>query len=133
MVRRVLVADDEPITAEMLALMLAFRGFAVVCAHDGAEALQLALEWKPDAILLDVLMPELEGDAVTRALRGHDELCKRPVILISSCDEGEVNWRDAGADVFLQKPIDILALPDLVERLLPVDDPPPLKGRNLAA
>jgi CheY-like chemotaxis protein len=42
MVRRVLVADDEPLTAEMLALMLAFRGFEVVCAHDGAEALQQA-------------------------------------------------------------------------------------------
>jgi two-component system cell cycle response regulator len=133
MARRVLVADDEPLTAEMLALMLAFRGFDVVCAHDGAEALKQALEWKPDIILLDVLMPELEGVEVTRALRCDDELRERPVILISSCDEFEVDWRGAGANVFLQKPIDIVALPDLVERLLPGDDPPPLRNPILAA
>lgn len=133
MVRRVLVADDEPLTAEMLALMLAFRGFEVICAHDGAEALQQALEWKPDVMLLDVVMPGLEGDAVTRALRDHEELSGRPVVLISSYDESEVDWREAGANMFLQKPIDILALPELVERLLPGDEPPPLDGRKLAA
>lgn len=133
MVRRVLVADDEPLTAEMLALMLAFRGFEVVCAHDGAEALEKALEWKPDVILLDVVMPELEGDAVARALRSHDELRERPVILISSCDEGEVGWREAGANVFLQKPIDLVGLPDLVERLLPGGEAPPPGRRALAA
>lgn len=133
MVRRVLVADDEPLTAEMLALMLAFRGFEVMCVHNGAEALEMALEWKPDIMLLDVVMPELEGDAVARALRCHDELRERPVVLISSCDECEVEWRAAGADVFLQKPIDLLALPDLVEQLLPGNDPPPRKRRAIAA
>ena len=131
MVRRVLVADDEPLTAEMLALMLAFRGFEVVCAYDGAEALQQAREFKPDIILLDVLMPELEGVDVTRELRSDAELGERPVILISSCDEGEVEWRDAGANLFLQKPIDIVALPDVVERLLPPpEEPPPGEGRR---
>ena len=125
MAKRILVADDEPLTAEMLALMLAFRGYEVVCAHDGAEALRRARELKPDVILLDVIMPELEGVAVTRALRDDPELHSRPVVLFSSADEGEVEWREAGANLFLQKPIDIRELPALVERLLPVDDPPP--------
>ena len=133
MSRKVLIADDEPLTAEMLALMLAFRGFDVMCAHDGAEALEQARRWKPDIMLLDVVMPELEGVAVTRALRDDDALRERPVILISSCDECEVEWQDAGADVFLQKPIDIVALPDLVERLLPPDDAPPPRTNALAA
>lgn len=133
MVRKVLVADDEPLTAEMLALMLAFRGFEVVCAHDGAEALQQARTWKPDIMLLDVMMPGLEGVDVTRALRGDEELRERPVILISSCDECEVEWEEAGADLFLQKPIDIITLPDLVERLLPGGEPPPGHGRRWAA
>ena len=128
---RVLVADDEPFTAEMLALMLAFRGFEVRRAHDGAEALEQALDWKPDVLLLDVQMPELEGVAVTRALRSDDEMRERPVILISSFDECEVAWRDAGANVFLQKPIDIVKLPDVVERLLHEDGPPP--GKRKAA
>ena len=125
MSRRILVADDEPLTAEMLALMLTFRGFEVVCAHDGAEALRCARELKPDVILLDVIMPELEGVAVTRALRDDPELHTRPVVLFSSADEAEIEWRQAGANMFLQKPIDIRALPDLVERLLPLDEPPP--------
>lgn len=131
--RKVLVADDEPLTAEMLALMLAFRGFEVRCAYDGAEALQQALHWKPDIVLLDVVMPALEGPAVTRALRSDEELRERPVVLISSCDECEVEWKEAGADLFLQKPIDILALPDVVERLLPGNEPPRPDGDDMAA
>ena len=125
MAKRVLVADDEPLTAEIVALMLAYSGYEVVCAHDGAEALRHARELKPDLILLDVIMPELEGIAVTRALRADPELCRRPVVLFSSADETEIEWREAGADVFLQKPIDIRALPALVQRLMRADEPPP--------
>ena len=131
MARRVLVADDEPLTADMLALMLAFKGYEVVCANDGAEALKRAIEFEPDVIVLDVLMPELEGVDVTRALRDHSELGGRPVILFSSCDECEVEWREAGANLFLQKPIDIVKLPDVIERLL--DEDPPPQPRSLAA
>jgi CheY-like chemotaxis protein len=116
---RVLVADDEPLTAEMLALMLAFRGHEVVCANDGAEALARARELKPDVVLLDVLMPELRGDAVARRLRADPELAGCPIVLMSSVDEAEVRWRDAGAEVFLQKPFDLRQVAELVERLLP--------------
>lgn len=123
MPKRVLVADDEPLTAELFALMLAFCGFEVVCAHTGAEALARAREFKPDILLLDVLMPELEGDTVTRLLRADPDLAERPVVLISSADECEVDWRAAGATVFLQKPVDIRQLPDLVTALLPADGP----------
>ena len=131
MARRVLVADDEPLTAEMLALMLAFRGFEVVCAHNGAEALELTLAEKPDAILLDVLMPEMEGVDVTRMVRDHADLSDIPVVLFSSCDECEVEWREAGANLFLQKPIDIVKLPEIVERLLD-SEPPPLRPKLAA-
>jgi CheY-like chemotaxis protein len=114
----VLVADDEPLTAEMLALMLGFRGHDVVCVYDGAEALERARELKPDVVLLDVLMPGLRGDAVARRLRADPELAGCPVVLMSSVDEAEVRWREAGADVFLQKPFDIRQVPELVARLL---------------
>jgi DNA-binding response OmpR family regulator len=123
--RRVLVADDEPMTAEMLALMLAFRGYEVVCAHDGAEALDRARREKPDAVLLDVMMPGLEGDDVVRALRADPDLAGCPVILFSSVDESEIAWREAGADLFLQKPLDLKQLPDLVTSLLESRNPPP--------
>jgi adenylate cyclase len=118
MPRRVLVADDEPLTADMLALMLTFRGYEVVCANDGAEALARARECRPDVVLLDVLMPELEGVAVARLLRADPELAGCPIVLFSSADEGDVEWRESGANLFLQKPLDIRRLPDVVESLL---------------
>jgi FixJ family two-component response regulator len=83
-------------------------------------------------LLLDVQMPELEGVDVTRARRSDEEMCECPVILISSFDECEVAWRAAGANVFLQKPIDIVKLPDVVERLLHGEDCPP-PGKRMAA
>jgi CheY-like chemotaxis protein len=116
---RVLVADDEPLTAEMLALMLGFRGHDVVCVYDGVEALERARELQPDVVLLDVLMPGLRGDAVARRLRADPELAGCPIVLVSSVDEAEVRWREAGADMFLQKPFDIRQVPELVARLLP--------------
>jgi two-component system response regulator VicR len=132
MARTVLVADDEPLTAEMLALMLRFRGFEVVCAYDGDEALRCALELKPDIVLLDVIMPGREGLEVTRLLRDDPELAGRPMVLFSSEDESEIEWRQAGATLFLQKPLDVLALPELVQRLLD-RRPPPETRRRLAA
>lgn len=132
MARTVLVADDEPLTAEMLALMLAFRGYEVVCAFDGNEALERARELKPDVVLLDVIMPGREGLEVTRLLREDAALANRPVVLFSSADESEIEWRQAGADRFLQKPLDILRLPDLVDELLEREPPPPERPRMAA-
>lgn len=129
MPKKVLVADDEPFAAEMLALMLAFRGFDVVLAHDGREALQRVRADRPDAVLLDVYMPVLEGVDVTRELRADPELAGVPVMLISSADEGEVEWQEAGADMFVQKPLDIRTLPALVDTLLA---PPPGGDRREA-
>jgi CheY-like chemotaxis protein len=133
MARRVLVADDEPLTAEMLALIFAFRGYEVTCAYDGAEALRRAREQKPDVLLLDVMMPGLEGDEVTRCLRGDPEFATRPVVLLSSADESEVAWREAGADMFIRKPVDIVNLPDVVAALMPTDPLPPDEETGLAA
>lgn len=125
MPRRVLVADDEPLTADMLAMILAFHGYEVICANDGAEALRQVREQRPDIVLLDVIMPELEGVDVARALRSDPELQGVPILLFSSADEHEVDWRDAGANAFLRKPLDIRSLPQLVESYAPPDDDTP--------
>ena len=115
---RILVADDEPSTAEMLALILGFTGYEVTRAYDGAEALRLAKEVKPDVLLLDVRMPKLYGSEVTRRLKDDPELAGKVVVLISSADESDVSWREAGADAFLSKPLDIRELPYVVQGLL---------------
>ncbi len=125
MKKRVLVADDEPMTADLLAYMLDHRGFEVISAFDGMEALERIREMRPDAVVLDVLMPAMHGYDVARALRSDPELRHLPVVLFSSADESDVEWEAAGADMFLQKPIDICALPDMVQRL--IDGVPPAK------
>jgi len=118
---RVLVADDEPAITSLVAEMLRYAGFAVVQAHGGAEAVSLARRERPDLILLDVMMPDLDGRDACKVLKMDLALRDVPVILFSSADERDVHWSGAGADGFLQKPFSIRALPDLVRRHLPAD------------
>lgn len=115
---RVLVADDEPSTAEMLALILGFTGYEVTRAYDGAQALELAQSVKPDVLLLDVRMPKLYGLDVAKRIKSDPELQGKVVVLFSSADENEVQWREVGADAFLSKPIDIRKLPEVVGSLV---------------
>ena len=102
----------------MLALILGYTGYEVTRAYDGAEALQLAREVNPDVIMLDVRMPKLYGPEVTRRLKLDPDLAGKVVVLFSSADENDVQWREAGADAFLSKPIDIRQLPYVVQGLL---------------
>lgn len=117
--RRVLVADDEHAITALVAEMLTYAGFEVLRVHGGAEALTVARAERPHLILLDVMMPDLDGRDACRALKMDQELRGMPVVLFSSADEDEVEWRGAGADAFLQKPFSIRALPDLVHGFLP--------------
>jgi DNA-binding response OmpR family regulator len=115
---RVLVADDEPAITVLMAHALEHAGFEVIQAQGGVEALTLARAQKPDLILLDVMMPDLDGRDACRALKMDQEQRAIPLVLFSSADEDDVRWRTAGADAFLQKPFDIRALSELVRRLL---------------
>lgn len=115
---RVLVADDEHAITALVADMLGYAGFEVVRAHGGAEALVLTRAQRPDVVMLDVMMPDLDGRDACRALKMDAELREIPVILFSSADEQDVHWRGAGADGFLQKPFSIRKLPDLVRGFL---------------
>ena len=115
---RVLVADDEPAITALVAEMLGYAGFDVVRAGGGAEALVLARAARPDLVLLDVMMPDLDGRDACRALKMDAELRDVPVVLFSSADEQDVHWRGAGADGFLQKPFSIRELPGFVRGFL---------------
>jgi DNA-binding response OmpR family regulator len=115
---RILIADDEPDSAEMMSLILGHTGYEVTRAYDGVQALELARSQKPDVLLLDVRMPKLYGSDVVRRLKTDPELADTITVLFSSADEDEVRWREAGADAFLQKPMDIRMLPEFVRHLL---------------
>ena len=115
---RVLVADDEVGTLALMTDMLMYSGFDVTQARDGLEALVRAREAPPDLILLDVMMPGLDGREVCRRITSDPALAGVPVILHSSADEADVDWRAAGAGAFLQKPFPMRRLADIVRRSL---------------
>jgi two-component system response regulator MprA len=111
---RVLVVDDEPAVRESLERVLLHDGFEVVVACDGREAIRSMAALRPDAVLLDVLMPHLDGLEVCRRMRGSGD--RTPVLMLTARDAvgDRVAGLDAGADDYLLKPF---ALEELLARL----------------
>lgn len=113
---RILVVDDEPDLIAVLRMGLHLEGFEVLEAADGAEGLRRAREDKPDLMLLDLMLPKMDGYQVCRALK-FDSRFKRMPIMILSARPGEQDRRlalEMGADDFIRKPYD---LKDLVSRI----------------
>ncbi len=111
---RILVVDDDRAVRDSLRRSLAFNGYEVELASDGAQALEMVAADRPDAMVLDVMMPRLDGLEVARRLRGiGDDL---PILVLTARDEvsDRVSGLDAGADDYLPKPF---ALEELLARL----------------
>jgi adenylate cyclase len=102
---RILVVDDVPENVRLLEAVLAPHGYDVVPASDGGVALELVESANPDLVLLDVMMPQLDGYAVCRRLREREETAVLPVIMITSSIGPEKTLAiEAGADDFIPKP-----------------------------
>jgi class 3 adenylate cyclase/CheY-like chemotaxis protein len=117
---RVLIADDNPANVDILRTRLAVHGYELLTAADGEEALGLAREKQPDLVLLDVMMPKLDGFEVCRRLKADASLPFMPVILVTARAESKdvVTGLDAGADEYLTKPVDQAALVARVKSML---------------
>lgn len=113
---KVLVVDDTAMNVKMLADILSFKGYQVVTAAGGKEALAKVESERPDIVLLDVMMPDLDGYSVCRAIRAMPEFAVLPVVMVTALDPGKerVKGIDAGADDFLTKPIN---QPELLARV----------------
>ena len=113
---KILVVDDTPQNVLLLGDLLASRGYAVVTAASGAEALQRIDEESPDLVLLDVVMPQMSGYEVCRTIRANPATAILPVVMVTALDPGQerVKGLDAGADDFLTKPIN---QPELLARV----------------
>lgn len=109
----VLIIDDQPEAIEIMRADLIEAGYRVHAALSGKEGLSRAQELKPDAILLDMIMPEMDGWAVLRAVRSSPELSAVPVIITSMLNESPQAW-DLGIVGWLTKPV----LPDQIADLL---------------
>jgi two-component system cell cycle response regulator len=104
---RVLVVDDEPLNVKLFKAKLATERYEVATASSGAEALAMVAEQAPDLILLDIMMPGMDGYEVTRRLKADPATCHVPVILVTALTGTEDKNRglEAGADEFLNKPV----------------------------
>ena len=107
--RKILVADNEEDIRDLVRLSLERDGHEVITASDGAEALELAREQRPDLCIVDVMMPKLTGLEVLKELRSDPELARLKIIMLTSRAQGfDVNRGfDAGADDYLVKPFDL--------------------------
>ncbi|MCC6606435.1 MAG: response regulator [Anaerolineae bacterium] len=112
----VLVVDDEPLTQDLLRLMLEPAGFRVTGAEHGLEALQKIQQSKPDIMILDVMMPHMDGITVCRKIRSNPETADLPIVMLSgkthlnAVEEGI----EAGANRYLAKP---MSRNDLIQNL----------------
>lgn len=103
---KILVVDDEPFNVDLVEAILGPLGYQIFKAYDGGEALTLVYKEKPDLILLDLMMPKVNGYHVLRWLKGHRRLRLIPIIILTAFADEKVKAFEAGADDFIAKPID---------------------------
>ena len=111
---RILVVDDEVVLAEMMAMALRYEGWDITTAGDGSAALAAARDTRPDAVVLDVMLPDMSGLDVLGKLRDHDP--ELPVLLLTAKDavEDRIAGLSAGGDDYVTKPF---SLEEVVLRL----------------
>ena len=121
---KILVVDDTPRNVKLLADLLAIKGYSVVTAVSGREALALIESDPPDLVLLDVVMPEMSGYEVCRKIREIPETRILPVVMVTALDPSEerIKGIEAGADDFLTKPINQAELLARVRSLLRIKE-----------
>jgi DNA-binding response OmpR family regulator len=120
MTARILVADDDASLQRLIFHTLKLEGYEVISAHDGKEALEIANRDHPDLIILDIMMPHINGIDVCRILREQPSTATLPIILLSGLTEVQekVLGLKAGADEYITKPIDLRELAARVDALL---------------
>lgn len=118
--KNILVVDDEEAICRALQLFLQQKGFIVTTVHTGMAALSHVATTLPDLIMLDVMMPGMDGLQVLRKLKEDDRTKSIPVVILSAAAELQdlqKGW-DQGTDVYLTKPIQLDQLADMVESIL---------------
>jgi diguanylate cyclase (GGDEF)-like protein len=117
---RILVVDDNADNVEIIATRLRFRGYVILEATNGQEALECVKRDAPDLILLDVMLPDIDGYEISRRIKNDNDLPFIPIILVTARDstQDKVAGLDAGADDYLTKPINFPELEARVRSML---------------
>jgi CheY-like chemotaxis protein len=120
--KRILVVDDETSITRLLKLNLEQTGnYEVRAENSGARALAAALEFKPDLILLDVMMPDVDGGDVAASLRENPGLCNTPVVFLTAVvnkDELGAPEGKIGGEMYIAKPLNVKGVISVIERTL---------------
>ncbi len=116
----ILIVDDNPANVEILQMRLAANDYEIITASDGEAGLALARDRQPDLILLDIMMPKMDGFEVCRRLKGDASLPFMPIIMVTAKTDSKdvVAGLEAGGDEYLTKPVDHAALVARVKSML---------------
>lgn len=118
--RKIIIIEDEPDTVEMFAEMMRLSGYQVLKSYDGAPALELIMSEMPDAVVLDVMMPDMSGLELLEQMRANPDLAEIPVLIVSALGlpQDIQAGLDAGAAVYLTKPVTYQELSKAVHEIL---------------
>lgn len=122
--RKILIIEDEPDTVQILTKRLSDNGFAVVVADDGYKGIELAHKEKPDLIILDLMLPKMDGQKVCGLLKRDTRCAKIPIIIFSARAQKEDMelGKELGADAYITKPFESQILLSKITELL-ADNP----------
>jgi len=118
--KRILICDDDPAILRVLEVNLEVEGYDVLLAHHGQEAYEVAVAEHPDLIILDIMMPRLDGYQTCAKLKENDAVKDIPVVFLSAkAQQSDIDrGKEFGVADYLTKPFDPMDLLDVVERLL---------------
>ena len=120
MSKKILIADDETDIVETLQFMLEVEGFECLTAYNGEDALNLAKREMPDLLILDVMMPKINGYKISRLLKYDNKYKNIPILMITarSQEEDKIIGEETGADEYITKPFDLDVVVKTVEKYL---------------
>ena len=119
--KKILVVDDELDVQSILSFRLEINGYSVIVASDGEEGLEKIKKENPDLVLLDLMLPKMNGFEICRMVKFDDRLKGLPIIILSALDKEEDKKKalDSGADAYFLKPFDLEGLLTKIKLLLP--------------
>ena len=132
MLPRVLIVDDERRNRDLIEVMLSAEGYNLLTATSGEDAIVTVASERPDLVLLDVMMPGMDGYQVAMRLKGHPETAHIPIIMLSALDDrnSRMHGLSAGAEDFMTKPVNRTELCLRVLNLLRLIKPEEARGSD---
>jgi DNA-binding response OmpR family regulator len=117
--KKILICDDDPVILRLLQVNLEIEGYQVITAHHGEEAVEKARVEVPDLVILDIMMPRMDGYEACEKIRSQDETSEIPIVFLSAkAQQSDIDkGRAYGVSDYLTKPFDPRDLLEVIERL----------------